>query len=133
MLAEGTVIKLDGENATVVIIQRSACSGCGGGCANCHKAVEHSVVVKNEIDAVASESVYIKSKKSVIFALCAVLFILPLVIAGVVYALAWGGTDSGIGALTAFLSAFAAFAILYLTVGKKLLKRNEYKMVKIIR
>ncbi len=133
MRAEGTVINIDGDEATVVVIQRSACAGCGGGCANCHKAVEHSITVKNTVDATIGERVYIESKKSIIFALCLVLFILPLVTAGVVYALIWGGADSAIGAVTAFASSLAVFALMYLTVGKKLLSRNEYKMIKIMR
>lgn len=133
MRAEGTVIAIDGDNATVAVMQQSACAGCSGACAGCHKSVQHTVSVKNSIGATLGERVYVESKSTVIYAICALLFILPLVVAGVVYVLFWGGFDSGIGALVAFLSALAAFVVLYLTIGKKLLRCNEYKLVKIIR
>lgn len=133
MLAEGRVVRLDGSNAVVAVIQRSACAGCNGSCAGCGKATEHLISVKNTVSAAVGDSVYIKSKGLLVFALCTVLFILPLFAAATVYSLLWGGDDSIVGALTALLSAFAVFALMYLTAGKALLRRNEYKLIKKIR
>lgn len=130
MLTEGRVIKLDGSNAVVVVIQRSACAGCSGSCDGCGNAREHIVTVKNTVSAAVGDSVYIKSKSLLIFALCTVLFIVPLFVAATVYSLFWGDGDSFVGALTALLSAFGAFALMYLTVGKEILRRNEYKLIK---
>lgn len=132
MKAEGTVIALDGENATVAVLQQSACAGCCGACAGCHKSVQHTVVVKNSINAEVGERVYVESKGFVIYALCALLFVVPLFVLAAVYLIFWGGADNALGALISFLVALFTFALLYLTVGKKLLGLNEYKLVKII-
>lgn len=133
MLAEGRVVKLDGSYAVVAVVQRSACVGCNGSCDGCGKSTEHLITVKNTVSAAVGDGVYIKSKSLLIFALCAVLFIVPLVVGATVYSLLWGDEDSFFGALTALLSAFSAFALMYLTVGKAILRRNEYSLIKKIR
>lgn len=133
MLAEGRVVKLDGSNAVVAVVQRSACAGCNGSCDGCGKATEHLVTVNNTVSASVGDSVYIKSKSLLVFALCAVLFIVPLVVGATVYSLLWGDADSFFGALTALLSAFSAFALMYLTAGKAIFRRNKYTLIKIIR
>lgn len=130
MLAEGRVVAIEGENAVVSVIQRSACAGCSGSCAGCGKAVEHLVTVKNSVSVKVGDSVYIESKSIVLFSMFGILFIVPLVVAATVYSLFWGDSDSFFGALTALFSAFSAFAALYLTVGRFLLRRNRYRLVK---
>lgn len=130
MQAEGRIVEVNGSNAVVSVIRRSACAGCSGSCEGCGNATEHLITVKNTVSAEVGDTVYIKSKSLLVFALCLVLFIVPLVAAATVYSLFWGGNDSFVGSLTALLVAFAAFALLYLTVGKSILRRNEYKLIK---
>lgn len=130
MRAEGVVIALDGNKATVSVVQQSACAGCSASCANCHKKVTHDISVDNNIGAVIGENVWVESSAKHILLLCLLLFIVPPVIAGVCCSLLWGIVSGGVLFIVTFGVALLGFMMLYLTVGKRIAASNKYVLAK---
>lgn len=130
MRAEGVVISVEGNGATISVVQESACAGCSASCANCHKSVTHDISVENSINAVAGERVWVESSGGPILLLCFLLFIVPPVISGICCALLWNYVSAMAVALIAIGVALLGFAVVYLTVGRIVLKKNSYRLVK---
>ncbi|MBR6594555.1 MAG: SoxR reducing system RseC family protein [Clostridia bacterium] len=130
MRAEGKVVAVNGDVATVSVIQQSACAGCGASCANCHKKVEHCVDVDNTIGAVVGEDVWVESSSARIVALSVLLFVLPTVVAGAFCALMWGRIGQAVLSLLTLAVAAVCFSCLYLTAGRRIAKSNTYTLVK---
>lgn len=130
MRAEGVVVAVEGEVATVSVSRQSACAGCSASCANCHKKEEHELKVPNSICAEIGESVWVESSGKVMLAIFVLLFVLPTLVA-VVVCIALSGI---MGDVLLFAVTFAAaglcFALSYLTAGRYLIKQNTYRLVK---
>ncbi len=130
MRAEGVVVAVDGENVTVSVVQQSACAGCSASCGSCHKKVCHDLTVKNTISAQIGDTVWVESSAIRILLICFLVFMIPPIFAGVCCALLW----DVVGTVTlSFLSigiAVLCFATLYLTLGKKIISGNDYRLIK---
>ncbi|MBQ4648089.1 MAG: SoxR reducing system RseC family protein [Clostridia bacterium] len=130
MRADGVVVSLDGDLATVSVVQQSACAGCGANCANCHKKVTHEITLKNDISASVGESVWVESSGFRILLLCLVLFIIPPILAGVCCAFLMDNVSTAVLTVFTIGIAVVSFVILYLTIGKKIVVGNSYRLVK---
>ena len=130
MRAEGVIVAVDGGCAIVSVLQQSACAGCSASCATCHKKVSHKIIVENTISAQMGDIVWVESSATRILLICFFVFIIPPVLAGICCALLWDVV--GVVALTSISIgvAFLCFMLLYLTLGKKLIAGNDYKLVK---
>lgn len=130
MRAEGVVISVDGDVAEVSVIQQSACAGCSASCASCHKQVVHKIFADNGIDATVGEHVWVESSGARLLLLCALLFVLPPVFAGICCSLLWGSVTNLVLVCITFGVAIISFSTVYLTVGKKMVASNKYVLAK---
>lgn len=104
----GTVIAIDGENATVSVKRVSAC---GENCANCGGACETTkttAVAKNTAGACVGDTVKIESESRDVIRAAVVLYIVPVLVTILIAALIFG---LGLSDLYVFIfSALGFFA-----------------------
>jgi len=121
----GTVSKVlpDGK-AEVQVVRQSAC---GGNCAGCKGCAEKSVmtaVANNTVNAQVGQRVLIESQTKTIFSVAAFVYVMPLVLVLVSYAIASSlGASEGICVLVSFLAL--ALSGVILVVGHKLKGENK--------
>lgn len=126
MTQNGVVTKiLDHQMAEVTVLRGTACGGnCGGNCSSCEAcAYESRLTVKalNRIYAGVGERVLITGKTSQILGATFLIYMLPLAIFFVAYAIAYGfGLSQGMCVLISFLGlALGAAAVVILGRRKK--------------
>lgn len=130
MRAKGVIIDVSDGYASVVVLRESACAGCGAACASCHKAVRHTVRLDNTIGGAVGEEVWIESSGKYLLWFCFVLFIVPAILGGAFCAFVWNKTTELMASGLTFGVFCLCFALLYLTVGKVILAKTEYRLVK---
>lgn len=126
MTQNGVVTKiLDHQMAEVTVLRGTACGGnCGGNCSSCEAcAYESRLTVKalNRIYAGVGERVLITGKTSQILGTTLLIYMLPLAIFFVAYAIAYSfGLGQGMCILISFLGlAIGAAAVVILGRRKK--------------
>lgn len=115
----GTVIAIDGENATVSVKRVSAC---GENCANCKGACETTkttAVVKNSAGACIGDVVKIESESSQVIRAAVVLYIVPVVVTILVAALVFG-----LGFSDLYVFIFAALGFFTSFLGIKFFEKK---------
>ncbi len=130
MRAEGVIVAVNDSIATVNILQQSACAGCSASCASCHKMVMHSIETENLINAVVGERVWVESSAGRILLICFLVFVFPPILVGISCALLWKCVSGLALACLSVGIAAVSFMCLYMTVGKKLIAGNSYKITK---
>ena len=129
MRADGVVVSVDGQFATFSVMQQSACAGCSASCANCHKKVEHCITVENTAGANVGDPVWLESSAARILLICCLIFVIPPVLACVCCALLWNVVKGVPLAIISIAVAAICFSGLYLTVGRKIIADNRYKLI----
>ncbi len=130
MRAEGVIVAIEREHAIVSVVQQSACAGCSASCASCHKKVSHNITVENSISAQIGDVVWVESSAFRILLICFLVFMVPPVLAGVCCAFLWDVVSAAVLALVSIGVAVISFAVLYLTLGKRIIAGNDYKIIK---
>lgn len=130
MRAEGVVTALEGGTATVVVLQRPACSGCGESCADCRKPVKHEIRVENAGSFRVGERVWVESPTRVIALAAALVFLMPAAVAGAFGVLLWNSMSEAAASIATFAVLCLSFAFAYLFIGRRLLKSNKYRLMR---
>ena len=115
----GTVIAIDGEEATVSVKRVSAC---GENCANCKGACESTkttAIVKNSAGACVGDVVKIESESGAVIRAAVVLYIVPVVITILIAALTFG-----IGLSDLYVFIFAAIGFFASFLGIKFFEKK---------
>lgn len=121
MLSEGTVLKTEGEYATIGVKRHTACDSCRAQCGgHCDKASTVETIVKNTLGAKVGDKVTLYSRTSMVMGFAMTVFMLPLVMAALGYAIPYllGGTV-GINAAIAVASFLLTYVIIWLVYGKR--------------
>ena len=109
----GTVIKTDGEIATVLVKRVSAC---GENCANCGgvcEATKTTAIVKNSAEAGVGDVVKIESESSGVIRAAVVLYMVPVLVTILVAALTFG---FGLSELYVFIFSTIGFFASFLGI-----------------
>ncbi len=141
MQTKATVLSLDGEFATVESIRTSACEGChksaDGGCSVCSllgTGQKMRAKARNAVGAMPGDEVLIESDTGRMLGYAALLFLLPPVMAIVLYGIlaGWGGVTMGWqigGALIGFFLSLGGVMLYSARVQKK---RCDIEIVRIL-
>ncbi|MBE6677892.1 MAG: hypothetical protein E7597_03755 [Ruminococcaceae bacterium] len=84
----------------------------------------------NTISAQLGDVVWVESSANRILLICFLIFMLPPILAGVCCALLWDIAGAAVLTLISIGIAVLCFAMLYLTLGKKIIAGNDYRLVK---
>ena len=128
MLSEGFVLKVEGEFAVVGVKRHTACDSCRAQCGgHCDKASTVETVVKNTLGAKVGDRVRLYSGTATAMGFAATVFLLPLIMAGIGFAIPHllGGTT----AVNASLSV-AAFLLSYLGIWLKYRNKKSWETIK---
>lgn len=101
------VIAVNGEMCTLATERKEACVGCQANCLGCGKTV--TITIPNALGAKIGDEVEISTLNSVFLSLCALLFLLPLVLGFCAFLLGntlWGESGGTIGAIAVFCLSF---------------------------
>lgn len=133
MKTKGTVLKIEGEFAIVGVKRHTACDTCRAECGgHCDKASTVETKVRNTKGAKVGDEVELYSKTSAVMGASLLVFVLPLVMALIGYAvprlLSIGNTISAMVSLLFFLMTFF---VIWKIWGKKD-KFTEIEMTRII-
>lgn len=115
----GTVVELNGEDATVSVKRVSAC---GENCANCGGMCETTnttTVAKNTAEARVGDTVKIESESASVIRAAVILYIVPVVVTILVAALIFG-----LGFSEVYVFIFSALAFFASFLGVKLFEKN---------
>ncbi len=127
MKVKGCVVENKGEISTVKVFRSAACGeGCGKACSTCKAASELVFDVDNDgWKPRVGEWVVLESESEEVIKLAVVLYVIPLVTAGLAYFAANSfGVSEGMAALSAFFGLMVGF-IPSMVINKKLEKRGE--------
>ncbi len=130
MRAEGIVTAIEDNTAIVRIVQSSPCSSCSKDCASCVRNVKHDVKANNDAGAEVGEEVWVESPSSIVYLLVFLLYLLPLSVLPTVYVCTVKYFGQGVAAIFSIAATLAAFALLYLTVGKSIVSKNKYSIIR---
>lgn len=130
MRTEGSVKRIEKEFAIVEIKKKSACEGCHktaeGGCSLCRLVGEDrpmEVRAKNPLGAEVGDRVAVESGTGRMLFYALLVFVLPLLLAGIGFAVAAAVSEEiGVriaGTLIGFFGTFLGLFIWSATVGKK--------------
>ncbi|MBQ7896998.1 MAG: SoxR reducing system RseC family protein [Clostridia bacterium] len=133
MKTKGTVLKIEGKYAIVGVKRHSACDTCRAQCGgHCDKASTVETKVLNSKGANVGDEVELYSKTSAVMGGALLVFILPLVMALIGYAIAYFlGARSIISALFSLIFFLSTFFIIWKIWGKKD-KFTEIEMIRIV-
>ncbi len=106
--------------AEVAVARTTACGGSCGSCESCIFQSEIKTLARNLIDAVPGQKVVIESRSSTVFGAAALVYIMPIVLFLLGYALAYlAGATEGICILVSFLALILSAVILVLSQRQK--------------
>lgn len=128
MLSEGYVLKIEGDVAIVGVKRHSACDTCRAKCGgHCDKAETVETAVKNTLNAKVGDRVRLYSATSTVMGFAATVFLLPLIMAGVGFAVPYllGGTTAVNSAVSV-----AAFFLSYLGIWLKHRNKKSWETIK---
>ena len=125
MTTTGTVTRLiDRHNAEVEVERGTACGGNCGSCEACMFQSELKAVAKNRIQAKPGQRVVIESKSSRVFGAAMLVYVMPLVLFLLGYALAAAaGATEGLRILVSFGALLVSAVILVLS--QRLKKKDK--------
>ena len=121
MTQDAVVTKLlPGGMAEVAVARTTACGGSCGSCESCIFQSEIKTLARNLIDAVPGQKVVIASRSSAVFGAAALVYIMPMVLFILGYALAYlAGASEGVCIAVSFLALLLSAAILVWSQRKK--------------
>lgn len=106
--------------AEVVVTRQTACGGSCGSCESCIVASELKTVCRNLIKAVPGQKVVIESKSSRIFKAAMLVYILPIVLFVLGYAVASSlGAGEGTSIIASFIGLFVGAGIIVASQRRK--------------
>lgn len=106
--------------AEVAVARTTACGGSCGSCESCIFQSEIKTLARNLIDAVPGQKVVIESRSSTVFGAAALVYIMPIVLFLLGYALAYlAGATEGVCILVSFLALILSAVILVLSQRQK--------------
>ncbi len=106
--------------AEVAVARTTACGGSCGSCESCIFQSEIKTLARNLIDAVPGQKVVIESRSAIVFGAAALVYIMPIVLFILGYALAYlVGATEGICILVSFLALILSAVILVLSQRQK--------------
>ncbi len=121
MTQDAVVTKLLPNNMAEVLVMRT--TACGSNCGSCESCIYQSelkTVARNRIDAKPGQKVLIESKTSLVFNAAMLVYVMPLVLFLIGYALAWAlGGSEGVCILVSFTALVISGVILVLTQRAK--------------
>lgn len=117
MTQEAVITKLLPDNMAEVVVTRG--TACGSNCGNCESCIYDSKVkalAKNQIGALRGERVVISSKTSFVFGAAMLVYVMPLVLFLIGFAIAHllGGSE-GVCVLTSFIGLVLGAVIIVLS------------------
>ncbi len=121
MTQDAVVTRILPDNmAEVAVARGTACGGSCGSCESCIFQSEIKTVARNLIDARPGQKVVIASKSSTVFGAAALVYVMPIVLFFLGYALASAaGASEGVCILVSFLALVLSAVILVLSQRKK--------------
>ena len=134
----GTVVETDGKYAIVEVRRKSACEGCHKGAEGCDACslfiadAKHRVSAENRVGALAGDRVMLEAASGRILCYAFLVFILPLLIAGTVYAISSLLTTEGYAVLFAALAMFCAYFVIGKTSTRLEKKKRSVSISKIL-
>lgn len=133
MKTQGTVLKIDGDYAIVGVKRHSACDTCRAQCGgHCDKASTVETKVLNSLNAKKGDEVELFSKTSAVMGGAILVFILPIVMAFIGYAIpSLLNLKMVISALSSLVFFLMTFFVIWKIWGKKE-KFTEIEMIRII-
>ena len=106
--------------AEVAVARTTACGGSCGSCESCIFQSEIKTLARNLIDAVPGQKVVIESRSAIVFGAAALVYIMPIVLFLLGYALAYlAGATEGVCILVSFLALILSAVILVLSQRQK--------------
>lgn len=133
MRCRATVLKTEGNIAEIEVRRATMCEGCekSGGCGG-HCDISGIVATGgkmtakayNKIGAAVGDTVEVETESSRVLAYAALVFLLPLVIGGVFFALAAAVSDSDGIALAAAFAGFVLTFVFVAVVDRKAAKKR---------
>lgn len=128
MTQEAVITKLLPDNMAEVVVTRG--TACGSNCGNCESCIYDTkvkAVAKNPIGAVRGEKVVISSKTSFVFGAAMLVYVMPLVLFLLGFAIAHilGGSE-GICVLTSFIGLILGAVVIVLS---QRLKKDKKPLV----
>lgn len=128
MTQEAVITKLLPDNMAEVVVTRG--TACGSNCGNCESCIYDSKVkalAKNSIGALRGEKVIISSKTSFVFGAAMLVYVMPLVLFLLGFAIAHmlGGSE-GVCVLTSFIGLVLGAVIVVLS---QRLKKDKKPLV----
>ena len=124
MTQEALVTKLmPNKMAEVLVVRGTACGSNCGSCESCIYQNELKTIARNLIDAKPGQSVIIESKTSMVFGAAILVYVIPLVLFLIGYAIAYlAGADEGVCIVASFMGLLAGAVIIVLS---QRLKKEE--------
>ena len=142
MITNATVVKTDGNTATVRALRKSACEGCEG-CSDkgkCHAEIlfsdspkSYELDVCNEIGAKAGDVVEIQSSGNFVLVFALIVFILPVIAAILSYITAYKCIDGHFPLVISAVSFIAVFLVCAFLTNKLAPKYSQNQISKIIK
>ena len=117
MTQDAIVTKLlPDDMAEVVVTRTTACGGNCGSCESCMFQSELKAVAKNLVGARPGQRVIIESKSATVFSAAALVYVMPIVLFLLGYALAYlAGGSEGVCVLVSFLALIVSAVLLVLS------------------
>lgn len=121
MTQDAVVTRILPDNmAEVAVARTTACGGSCGSCESCIFQGEIKTLARNLIDARPGQKVVIASKSSTVFGAAALVYIMPIVLFILGYALAYlAGASEGLCVAVSFLALLLSAVILVFSQRKK--------------
>ena len=121
MTQDAVVTKLlPGNMAEVLVMRTTACGSNCGSCESCIYQSELKTLARNRIDAKPGQKVLIESRTSLVFNAAMLVYVMPLILFLLGYALAYAlGASEGICILVSFAALIASAVILVLSQRAK--------------
>ena len=129
MRQKGTVLKVEGERALVSVLRASACEGChraAEGCSACALLggdKRHTALVQNPIGASVGERVVIEAPDAHILGYAALVYLLPVAFALLLYFVTLSFASEAISVLV-FVGGFVLCALALFCVSALLARRK---------
>lgn len=128
MYSEGIVLKVEGDLATIGVKRHTACDTCRAQCGgHCDKASTVETLVKNTLNAKVGDKVRLYSRTTTVLGFASLVFVLPIIITALGYAIAY---LSGASTTTSGIIALLSFVITYLAIWLKYKNKKSYDTIK---
>lgn len=133
MTNEGIVTKLLPHGMAEVAVTRA--SACGSSCSSCETCMYANGVkaaAKNLVSAKPGQKVVIETKSSVVFGAAMLVYVMPLILFIIGYAIAYSlGASEGLCVGISFLTLLVSGAVLITYQRKRKNKKIDYNIVEI--